>query len=129
MAKKSIKFSLNEFVWGVSDIKGNEKLLLLYLVFRANYKTRQCNPSWATISRDTGMSRSTVARALTVLESKGYISRKEQKKTTQFSLLFWVSKRDPQGVKMRPNVYNMTADEKYCREDDEQAKKYLNKQG
>jgi len=126
LAKKSLKLSLNEFVWETEDIKGNEKLLLLYLVFRANIKSRQCNPSWETIARDTGMSRSTVARSLTSLETKGYISRKEQKKTTQFSLLFWVSKRDHYSVKMRP-IFDMTPDERHCQEDDKLAEKaYLN---
>lgn len=124
MAKKSLKFSLNEFVWGAGDIKGNEKLLLLYLVFRANTKSRQCNPSWETIARDTGMSRSTVARSLTSLEAKGYVSRREQKKTTQFSLLFWVSKRDPNSVKMRP-LFGMSSEEFHSKEDDEKAVRYL----
>lgn len=123
--KKSTKFLLNEFVWVAKDIKGNEKLLLLYLVYRANSKSRQCNPSWDTISRDTGMSRSTISRALTSLEDKGYISRSNPKRTTQFSLLFWVSKRNSSSVKMKPIDDEMLPDELHCREDDERAARYI----
>lgn len=59
------------------DLPSRSKSVYCCLKDHAN-KQSQCWPSLATIARETGLSRSTVKRALADLEHAGYV-KKEQR--------------------------------------------------
>ena len=61
------------------NISEAEYRILCYLLMRAG-KQDVCYPSLNTISKDTGISVSTVKRAIPLLEKKGYIKKINRKK-------------------------------------------------
>ncbi|WP_052200917.1 helix-turn-helix domain-containing protein [Terriglobus sp. TAA 43] len=60
---------------GIGELPANEKNVVVQLGWRHNGETGQCNPSLETISADTGLSRSSVCRALTALAGRGLVKR------------------------------------------------------
>lgn len=59
-----------------SDLSPQAKLVRLCLASYADRDTRTANPSLSRLARETGLGRSTVAKALKELEVKGWISRR-----------------------------------------------------
>ncbi len=67
-----------EWACGQMDIRGMRKLVLTMISWRDNHKTHCCFPSLATIARDCGINKATVARHLNSLERSGKISRQRR---------------------------------------------------
>ena len=65
-------FDRAEFVYRLK-LPRPQKDLLLYLAHRMNLRTHSTDPSLATISKDTGMDRSSILSARAELRAKGYI--------------------------------------------------------
>ncbi|AXY00247.1 helix-turn-helix domain-containing protein [Vibrio alfacsensis] len=70
---------VTNLVWGSSTLKGSERLVLVCLAHHAN-KAGECWPSIKTLSLETGLSRTTVKKALKLLEGEYWIA-----KTNRFS--------------------------------------------
>jgi len=49
------------------------RLVYVYLCYHADYKGGSCYPSYSTLSRETGMGRTTVWKAISELEKSGHI--------------------------------------------------------
>ena len=60
-------------VWKM--LKPNDVFLLGVLVVRANNITHICSPTWETLSRESGVSFSSIGKAMTRLETLGLIKR------------------------------------------------------
>lgn len=74
-----MSIELMNLVWNDAGTKGAARLVLLALADQAN-DTGTCWPSLATIARRVNVSRSMVARILTKLEEKGYVTRQRRGK-------------------------------------------------
>ena len=82
-----MSFDLQAKVWNIDFIKpASHKYVLLCLSHRAN-KAGYCWPSIATISKDTGLSSSTVRSAIKTLDVDGWISldRRSGQSTDSYS--------------------------------------------
>ena len=64
------------------DLPARSKLVYMYLKDRAN-KEGQCWPAIQTISRDLGLSRSTVKRALKELERSSFLVKQGRKRANK----------------------------------------------
>lgn len=56
-------------------LPAQEKIVLMHLAFRLNQKTERCDPSLRDVVKFTGLSKSSVCRALQALESRKLIQR------------------------------------------------------
>lgn len=106
--------------WGL-DLSPLEKYVLVYLSSRAN-SDDECFPSLQTIVKDTGMSRSSVCRALASLKNHGLVEKVEysHRRSNKYRVMIetgvsmstqgchnetpMVSPRDPNGVPMTPLI-------------------------
>lgn len=87
--------SFQAMAWAVKmKLPPKEKLLLLMLANYASNQTGDCYPSINTLCDDTGMSKSSVIRALQVLES---------------ARLIGVNRRSVEGINL-PNFYRLNLD-------------------
>ena len=59
------------------DISGSVKAVYIYLLDRANSKG-ECWPAVSTIGKELSLSRRTVQRAISELESKGLLAREDR---------------------------------------------------
>ena len=73
----------NHHIWGNRELSAAEKLVMLYLLERAN-KDGVCWPSLNTIARDTGLTRRGVIGILRRLRDAGYITWKQVGQTNTY---------------------------------------------
>ncbi|MGR5236279.1 helix-turn-helix domain-containing protein [Vibrio alfacsensis] len=86
-----MSIEITSLVWGSSTLKGSERLVLVCLAHHAN-KAGECWPSIKTLSLETGISLTTVKKALKHLEAEQWIvktnrfsdSEKGKRKTSNF---------------------------------------------
>ncbi len=71
-----MSYALTQLVWFASGIKGNTKLVLLSLCWRAKRETLRCHPQIPTIGANCGLDDRTVQKQLESLRSDGFISVK-----------------------------------------------------
>lgn len=72
MARRD-NWRLQREAWADSRLSSRDRLVALCLIWHRNGRTGQCNPSWDCIMRECGLSRSSVIRALSSLQSLGWI--------------------------------------------------------
>ncbi len=73
----------NHHIWGNRELSAAEKLVMLYLLERAN-KDGVCWPSLNTIARDTGLTRRGVIGILRRLRDAGYITWEQVGQTNTY---------------------------------------------
>ncbi|TOO93549.1 helix-turn-helix domain-containing protein [Vibrio parahaemolyticus] len=109
---------ITNLVWGSSTLKGSERLVLMCLAHHAN-KSAQCWPSIKTLSLETGLSRTTVKKALKLLEGECWIAKtnrfsdsdKGKRKTSNFykvSITKLVSDQRSKGDKTNESESDLT---------------------
>lgn len=88
--EKYTKFK-NE-IWKDRNIKGNEKLVLLYLISYNNEALGYSFPTRKQIQDDTGISKDTLGKTLKSLIDKGYITKKVYKSNTGRNNIYYIHK-------------------------------------
>ena len=79
-------------IWKDTQIKGNEKYILIYLISYHNKKLGYSFPTYEQIQEGTGISRNTVAKLLKSLENKGYITRDKYKTKGGWNNIYYIHK-------------------------------------
>jgi len=107
-------------------LSANDKLVYFALACYMNRATGTCFPRMATIAKRVGLSRSTVSRAVTHLQSLKVISKKRLSSTNEYSMIRQnlllksnrIRKMSPiattdvanRSILIRPNIYNQNRD-------------------
>ena len=94
------------WVLNMNAVRGSAKHVLTILAYHHNEETGRCFPSRKTIMQEAGISKSTLKRALTLLETTKLL-RIEKPSSTQrsrFILLSDVQERPQRGKKYPPNT-------------------------
>ncbi len=81
-----MSFKATEWAYGLRDLSGPEKAVLLCLAWHHNGKTGLCCPGTALIAEETCLGLSTVKKALKSLEGKGLIGRMPWKRGSAYML-------------------------------------------
>jgi predicted transcriptional regulator len=68
------------------ELSSKESLVLRVLADHANHHTKKCCPTWETITRESGLSRASVHRALVLLRDKGYVTPTKSDRKVQYNL-------------------------------------------
>lgn len=92
-------------VWKDENIKGNEKLILIYLIGHFNPKEGYAYPSIAAMVKECGLNKRTVLKVLSSLEEKGYIKKVLSPKI-----------KTDKGVQFQNNKYFIKCNEYMCYE-------------
>lgn len=79
-------------IWKDRNIKGNEKLVLLYLISYNNEALGYSFPTRKQIQDDTGISKDTLGKTLNSLIDKGYITKEEHKSKTGKNNIYYIHK-------------------------------------
>ena len=79
-------------IWKDRNIKGNEKLVLLYLISYNNEALGYSFPTRKQIQDDTGISENTLGKTLNSLIDKGYITKEEHKSKTGKNNIYYIHK-------------------------------------
>ena len=79
-------------IWKDTQIKGNEKYILIYLISYHNKEYGYSFPTYEQIQEDTGISRNTLAKILKNLECKGYIKRDKYKNNNGWNNIYYINK-------------------------------------
>lgn len=79
-------------IWKDSQLKSNEKYILIYLISYHNKKLGYSFPTYEQIQEGTGISRNTVAKVLKNLENKGYITRDKYKTNNGWNNIYYINK-------------------------------------
>lgn len=58
-----------------ANVDAKAKLVFFALIYHAHKVTGEAFPSWNTLMRETGFSRSTICRSIKELESAGFITK------------------------------------------------------
>lgn len=74
------KTIFSDGIWKDQNIKGNEKLVLIYLIGHYNPKEGYAFPSINTMVTECGINKRTVIKVLSSLEEKGYIKKVQSPK-------------------------------------------------
>lgn len=90
-------------LWKDQNIKGNEKLVLIYLIGHYNKKEGYAFPSINTIVTECGINKRTVIKVLGALEEKGYIKKVQSPKV-----------KTDNGVQYQNNKYFVKCSEYMC---------------
>lgn len=74
------------------NLKGNEKLVLIYLIGYNNSELNYSFPTYEQIQDDIGIARNTLAKVLNNLESKGYITRDKHRTKNGWNNVYYIYK-------------------------------------
>lgn len=115
-----------------SELTAQEKVVATTLALAYMWDYGFARLSVSSMEKRTSIPRRTIDRALRGLIDKKVCDRKRTGRATIYTFTSSVKSSvivDTPNRRNRCATFEMTADEKHCREDDEQAKKYLNKKG
>ena len=79
-------------IWNDKDLKGNEKLVLIYLASYNNKKYGYAFPKREQIAEGTGISLKTISKVLNALECKGYILRQRNPLKAGKNNIYYINK-------------------------------------
>lgn len=79
-------------IWNDKDLKGNEKLVLIYLASYNNKKYGYAFPKREQIAEGTGISLKTIGKVLNTLECKGYILRQRNPLKAGKNNIYYINK-------------------------------------
>lgn len=82
----------NNDIWKDSNIKGYEKLVLIYLISYHNKNYNYSFPTRKNISEGTGIGNNALSNALNSLEEKGYIKRDKHKTKGGWNNIYYIHK-------------------------------------
>lgn len=79
-------------IWEDHNIKGHEKLVLIYLVRNFNVNYGYSFPTREQIQEATGISKDTLNKVLNSLEEKGYITRSKREGKAGRNNIYYINK-------------------------------------
>lgn len=83
---------INNAIWKDNNIKGHEKLVLIYLVRNFNVTYGYSFPTREQIQEATGISKDTLNKVLNSLEEKGYITRSKREGKAGRNNIYYIHK-------------------------------------
>lgn len=83
---------INNDIWKDNNIKGHEKLVLIYLVRNFNVTYGYSFPTREQIQEATGISKDTLNKVLNRLEEKGYITRSKREGKAGRNNIYYIHK-------------------------------------